>query len=101
MIDKLEAIKARAQEVENLLAQPTVLADMQQYKELSKEYKDLTKVTEVYTVYRRVLDNIQSAQAVLSTEKDPDFKLMAKEELDTLGKQQQQLEEQLKTLLIP
>ena len=101
MTDKLEAIKARAQEVEELLTQPQVLADMKQYRDLSKEYKELSKITAVYATYRQMLDNTQSAQAMLSTEKDPAIKLMAKEELDALGKQQQQLEEQLKTLLIP
>ena len=101
MIDKLEAIKTRLQEVGTLLAQPDVLADMKQYKALSKEYKDLGKITEVYDHYRKVLDDTQSAQTVLNTEKDADFKAMAKEELETLGQQQQKLEEELKTLLIP
>ncbi len=101
MIDKLEAIKTRLQEVSTLLTQPDVLADMKQYKVLSKEYKDLGKITEVYDRYRKVLDNVQSAQAVLNTEKEADFRAMAKEELEALGQQQQGLEEELKTLLIP
>ncbi|MEL6412939.1 MAG: PCRF domain-containing protein, partial [Bacteroidota bacterium] len=101
MIDKLEAIKTRLQEVSTLLTQPEVLADRTQYKDLSKEYKDLAKVTAVYDRYRKVLADIQSAQVVLNTEKDPDFKAMAKEELEALGQRQRALEEELKTLLIP
>lgn len=101
MIDKLEAIKTRLQEVSTLLTQPEVLADRTQYKDLSKEYKDLAKVTAVYDRYRKVLADIQSAQVVLNTEKDPEFKAMAKEELEALGQRQRALEEELKTLLIP
>ena len=101
MIDKLEAIKTRLQEVSTLLTQPEVLADRTQYKDLGKEYKDLAKVTAVYDRYRKVLADIQSAQVVLNTEKDPDFKAMAKEELEVLGQRQRALEEELKALRIP
>lgn len=101
MLDKLAAIKDRFQEVETLLAQPNTVADREQYTALSKEYKDLSKIVQVYDQYRKVLDNITSAQEVLHTEKDVAFKDMAKEELEALGQQQQALEDQLKTLLIP
>ena len=101
MIDKLVAIKERFQAVETLLAQPAVMADRKQYTVLSKEYKDLAKVVQVYTQYQKVLADTESAKAVLGTEKEAAFRAMAKEELEELAQQQQALEERLKVLLIP
>ncbi len=101
MIEKLASIKGRFQEIGMLLAQPEALADMKQYKALSKEYKGLTKVVGVYEQYQKVLTNIESAKEVLHTEKDAAFREMAKEELELLGQQKQTLEEHLKSILIP
>ena len=101
MIDQLESIKIRFQEIEVMLMQPSVMADRKQHTALSKEYKDLSKIVSSYDQYRKVLANTASAQAVLRTEKDAAFKDMAKEELESLEQQKQTLEEQIKTLLIP
>jgi peptide chain release factor 1 len=101
MIDKLEAIKERFQEVATLLAQPSVMADRKQYTTLSKEYKDLSKIVRVYDQYRKVLADTESAKEVLNVEKDAAFREMAREELESLGKQKQALEEHIKMLLIP
>lgn len=101
MIDKLEAIKKRFQEVSKLIVQPEIMADRKQYMALGKEYKDLTKVVDTYNQYKKVLENTESARALLNTEKDAAFRAMAKEELEHLKVRQQALEEQLKMMLIP
>lgn len=101
MIDKLEGIQERFQEIETLLAQPDVMKDIKQYTALSKEYKDLSKVVQAYEQYKKVLADTESAKEVLSTEKEVEFREMAKEELDGLAQQKKALEEQLKTMLIP
>ena len=101
MLDKLEAIKNRYLEVGEQLAQASVMADIKQYTALGKEYKDLTKVVEVYDQYTRVLRDTESAKALLHAEKDPAFREMAREELDTLEAQRQPLEAQLKLMLSP
>ena len=101
MKEQLEAIKDRFEEVGQLLVQPDAIADMKKYSKLSKEYKDLEKVVKKYNAYLEVLSNLQSAQALLSTEKDPDFKQMAKEEIDTKEHQKATMEEELKQMLIP
>ena len=85
MIDKLEAIKERFQEVATLLAQPSVMADRKQYTTLSKEYKDLSKIVRVYDQYRKVLADTESAKEVLNIERDAAFRDMAREELESLG----------------
>ncbi|HSJ69428.1 MAG TPA: peptide chain release factor 1 [Anditalea sp.] len=101
MLDKLEAIKERFEEVGQLIIQPDAMSDMSKYTKLSKEYKDLEKVVEVYNEYRLVLDNITSSKEILDKEKDPDFREMAKIELDELRERQVELEKDLKQMLIP
>jgi len=101
MIEKLEAIKDRFQEVAALLAQPNVMADRKQHATLSKEYKDLSKIVKVYNQYQKVLVDAESAKTVLHTEKDVDFRELAKEELERLEKDKDALEKQIKTMLLP
>lgn len=101
MIDKLEAIKDRFEEVGQLIIQPDTMADMKKYSKLNKEYKDLEKVVREYNAYLNVLSELKSAKEMLSTEKDPDFRQMAKDEIDTKEEEKEALEEVLKQMLIP
>lgn len=101
MIDKLEAIKVRFEEVEQLMAAPDIMEDIKRFSSLSKEYKDLEKIIRKYLEYKNVADNIQSAKSVLETEKDEEFREMAKMELEELNPKKEILEEELKKMLIP
>ena len=101
MIEKLEEIAQRFEEVGQLMVQPDIMSDMDNYTRLSKEYSDLEKMVEVYNAYKNILSNIESAKEVLKEEKDPEFREMAKMELDELEPEQKKIEEQLKQLLIP
>ncbi|WP_299758715.1 peptide chain release factor 1 [uncultured Pontibacter sp.] len=101
MLDKLEAINQRFEEVSQLLIQPDVVSDMKKYKSLNKEYKDLDKIVVEYKKYLNILSNIDNAKQVIATEKDEDFREMAKEELDELLPQRDEMEDHLKELLIP
>jgi len=101
MIEKLEAIKEQFNEVTRLLAQPDSLADRHKYAELSKEYKDLSKIVHVYETYQKVLADTASAQAVLRGETEAAFRELAKEELANLDAQKRALEERIKTMLLP
>lgn len=101
MIDKLEAIKNRFEAVGELLVDPGVISDVKRYTQLNKEYRELDKIVSKYLEYRKVLDGIQESKHIISTEKDPDFRAMAKEELDALLPQKDAMEEALKQLMIP
>jgi peptide chain release factor 1 len=101
MIDKLEAIKARFEEVGQLIVQPDAMSDMKQFSKLSKEYKDLEKIVNKYNTYQKLLNGIKSAKSLIATEKDEEFRDMAKMELEELEPQKKQIEEELKQLLIP
>ncbi|MCC5930569.1 MAG: peptide chain release factor 1 [Cyclobacteriaceae bacterium] len=101
MTDKLEAIKARFEEVGQLIVQPEAMADMRTYSRLNKEYKDLEKIVNKYNEYARVVNNLKSARHLLETEKDPELRELAKNELDELNPLRDILEDDLKKLLIP
>jgi peptide chain release factor 1 len=101
MLEKLEAIRQRYDDVNEQLMQPEAMSDMKRYKSLNKEHKDLGRIVTEYRRYQEVLSNIEGARAVISTEKDEDFREMAKAELDELLPEQERLETVIKDLLLP
>ncbi len=101
MLDKLEAIKERFEEVSQQITMPEVVSDMTKFTRLSKEYKDLEKIVHQYKNYKNVLSNIEGAKDIIANEKDEELRELAKEELDTLVPQREALEGVLKELLIP
>lgn len=101
MLEKLLAIKDRFEEVGQLIVQPDAMTDMKIYSKLNKEYKDLEKIVKVYDEYSDVLGNINSSKEILKNEKDEEFRDMAKMELDELEPRKEELEEELKVMLIP
>ncbi len=101
MFDKLEELKERFEEVGQLIVLPESMADMSKYAKLTKEYKDLEKIIQVYDEYTLVMQNLASSKEILDKEKDHDFREMAKVELDELRPRKEELEEELKQLLIP
>lgn len=101
MLDKLQALKDRFIEVGQLIVQPESMADMSKYTKLTKEYKDLEKIVALYDEYKLVLDNITSTKEILEKEKDPEFREMAKIELDELRGKEEELEASIKQQLIP
>ena len=101
MIDKLEAIRVRFETVSHELQQPDVLSDLKRYKTLNKEYKDLDKIVVEYRAYQNILSNIEGARQVIATEKDEEFRELAKAELDELLPRQDLMEAKLKEMLIP
>lgn len=101
LLGQLEAIKERFEEVYQQMGMPEVVADMAKYTKISKEYKDLEKIVIQYKKYREILDHLKEAKEILETERDEDLREMAKEEIDALAPQQDELEELLKEMLIP
>ncbi len=101
MIDKLEEIIRRFEDVEAKLADPTVIGDMKLFKKLNIEYKELGNVVEVINDYKKVLSNIEQAKEVLATEKDRDFLDMAKMELEENRLKENKLTEEIRLMLIP
>ncbi len=101
MIEKLREIKTRFEEVSRLVIQPEAMADMKVYAKLNKEYKELDKIVKKYEEYDVLLRNLESSREILRTEKDMDYREMAKAEIDELTTRQEPLEAEIKELLIP
>jgi peptide chain release factor 1 len=101
LLSRLEAIRARFEEVEKLISDPSVISDMNRFRKLNKEYKDLQSVVEAHTIYRSTLLNIREAREILKSESDPAFREMAQDELNEAEKRQVSLEEEIRILLIP
>jgi len=101
IIDKLQGVKSRFNEVAQLITQPDVASDMKKYIKLNKEYKQLEPIVEAFDEYENILSNIQSAKEILADEKDEEMREMAKLELDELNARIEPLEDSLKFLLLP
>ena len=101
IIDKLEVIKNRWEEIADQMNDPEVITDMKRYVKLNKDYKDLEPLITAYKEYKSLIANLVSAKEVLATEDDAEFKEMAKEEIDQLTPEKETLEEKIRMLLIP
>ncbi|MFN5183175.1 MAG: peptide chain release factor 1 [Bacteroidota bacterium] len=101
MLEKLFHIKKRYEEVEQKLADPSVIADMKQFMKLNKEYRDLEVVVEAYESYKKVMDDIDGAKHILENEKDKDLLEMAQMELEENRVKQEKMESEIKMMLIP
>ena len=101
MVDKLKEIEKRFLTVEGELSKPEVVNDMKKYTSLNKEYKSLGKIVSKYSELKKIVSGIDDAKLVLNKEKDEEFREMAKVELDELNDKKNQIEEEIKVLLIP
>lgn len=101
IVDKLEGVRLRFEEIGQLITDPDVISDMKRYVKLTKEYKDLEPLVETYIEYKELVSNIDTAKDILSNEKDAELKEMAKLELDDYEDNIKILEEKIRFLLIP
>ncbi|MBR3309652.1 MAG: peptide chain release factor 1 [Lachnospiraceae bacterium] len=101
MFDKLESIETRYEEVLDLLGKPETASDQNQFRKLMKEQSDLTPIVETYRKYRNAKQTIADSLDLLETESDEDLKELAKEELAEAKKDVEELEDELKILLLP
>ncbi len=101
LLEKLDGLVARFEEVSTLITDPSVISDMNRYVRLNKEYRDLELIVNAQKEYKGLLDGIMEAKAILENDNDPEMREMAKEEIDTNNARIPVLEEEIKLLLIP
>ena len=101
MLDKLQIVKQRFDEVSDLIIQPDIITNQKRYVQLNKEYKDLRVLMEKRTEYVSLTDNINEAEEIISDGSDAEMVEMAKMELDEAKERIPLLEEEIKFLLIP
>ena len=101
MLEKIQIVKQRFDEVNDLIIQPDIISDQKRYIQLNKEYKELEKVVTEFDAYQKVLSDLESTKELLDVEKEAEFRELAKMELDELTQKRDELEQKLKQLLIP
>ncbi len=100
MLQKLEAIYHRFLTLEEQLSDPEIVTDIKRFTKINKDYKGLSGMATIYLKYKELLGNIETAELMLQDD-DPEMKEMAKMELDGLSSQKEEMDEEIKVLLIP
>ena len=101
LLQRLDGLDTRFEEIGTLITDPNVIADQKRYVKLTKEYKSLETLLAATHRYRKLLEDIEQAKLVLDTETDEDLRAMARDEIDENQAQLPKLEEDIKLLLIP
>ena len=101
MLDRLEKVRQRYEEVGRLLSDPSVVSNSDRLRELSKEHSDLTPLIKSYDRYRKMKNDIAGLKEITETSSDAEMKQLAYDELNEAKTKLDELEEQLKVLLIP
>lgn len=101
LLQKLEAINIRFIEVGMLIVDPEIIADMERYIKLNKEYKELEELVIIYKKYKNLIENLANSKALLKEETDPEMREMAKMEIDDIEGVRPEIEEEIRFMLIP
>ena len=101
MFDRLEDLLHRFEEIMNELAEPGVTDNQQHFRELMKEQSDLTPIVNAYKEYKKSKQDVEDSLVMLDEESDEDMREMLKEELNGAKKRIEELEQELKILLLP
>ena len=101
MFDKLEDLLIRFEEIMGELGEPTVANNQDRFRKLMKEQSDLTPIVEAYKEYKKTRQDVEDSLAMLDEESDEDMREMLKEELNAGKKRIEELEQELKILLLP
>ena len=101
MLDKLKSASLKLDEISLKLTEPDIVNNNERYRELMKEYKNLTPLVEKYREYENAAESFAEAEMLLAEETDDELREMAKEQFQSSKKQMEQLKEELKILLLP
>jgi peptide chain release factor 1 len=101
MFDKLEDLVIRYEEIMSALGEPGIADDQNRFRKLMKEQSDLTPIVEAYKEYKQQNQNIEDSLAMLEEETDEEMRELAKEELNDSKARVEELEQELKILLLP
>ncbi|MCQ2112207.1 MAG: peptide chain release factor 1 [Bacteroidaceae bacterium] len=101
ILEKLDGLVSRFEEVSTLITDPNVIGDQKRYVKLTKEYKELGDIMNARKEYIQCMKNAEEAREMIQMEDDPEMKEMAREELALAEKRIPELEEEIKLLLVP
>jgi len=100
MFDKLKGVEKRFLEVEKLLSDPKTVQNRELYQKYAQEHADLNKVVAAYREYKQIIGDLDNSHEMLK-DSDPDIKEMARDEIEKLNREKEQLDLQIKQLLVP
>ncbi|MGB0769133.1 MAG: peptide chain release factor 1 [Flavobacteriaceae bacterium] len=101
MLERIQIIQQRFDEVSDLIIQPDIISDQKRYVQINKEYKDLKKILDQGEIYKSLVSNIDEAQEIIADGSDTEMVEMAKMQLDEAKSKLPEIEEEIKFLLIP
>ncbi len=101
LIEKISGLQEKYDNLQKQLSDPEVISDMKKYVQLNKEYKELAPIIEAGKVYKKMMDDYDSAKDILANEKDEELREMAKDEIAGIEEKIPAMEENIKLLLIP
>jgi len=101
MLQKLESLESKYNELNDLLSDPAIIADQSKYQKYAKAYSELGAVVGVYRNLKGAMQGIEDARSMLKDDPDEEFKAMLMAEIEELEAKQEQLEQRLKILLLP
>ena len=101
MLDKLQSLKDKFDNIAERLNDPSVINNRQQYAQLNREYKELQKVVDTYHRYKILVSNIDNNRRIAQTETDPEFRDMAYTELEAQEQHREEMEKEIRQMLIP
>lgn len=101
LLEKLDGLSSKFEEISTLITDPSVIADTKRFIKLNKEYSDLEKIIAKRNEYSSMLHNLQEANTILATERDEEFRELARHEVDSISKKLEPLEDEIKLLLVP
>ncbi len=101
MLERIQIIQQRFDEVSDLIIQPDIISDQKRYVQINKEYKDLMKILDRGEIYKSLVSNIDEAQEIIADGSDTEMVEMAKMQLDEAKSKLPEIEEEIKFLLIP
>lgn len=101
MLEKLQALEEKYEELNRQMSDPDVLSDPQTYKTLAKAHSDLGEIVGKYREYRQVLSDLDDAEMMAEEPQEADFAAMLSDEIATLSKDKERLQSELQVLLLP
>ena len=101
LLEKLDGLSSKFEEISTLITDQSVIADTKRFIKLNKEYSDLEKIIAKRNEYSSMLHNLQEANTILATERDEELRELARQEVDSISKKLEPLEDEIKLLLVP
>lgn len=101
LIEKIEALELKFQDVADQIVQPHIIADQKKYISLNREYKELEAIVAKGKIFKNLYNSVQEAREILKSEKDPELREMALTEIEEGEPSLEQLREEIRLLLLP